>query len=149
MGGRPKHRAAGRFTHVRPGRSVRYWGAVGGTITTLSANDSSPCADHEFVAVSSSGASNAPLVNRHKSCQEYQNLPEMLKVDLMRRTMDSQWEYYRPGIAVHERGTFNVGKIALKTRVHAFLAGGGLSKAHQIDVNAVSFEFAPEFPAHA
>lgn len=77
-----------------------------------------------------------------------QSLASTLSVDLMQTTADGPWQYFRPGVTVWQVHTFNVGTIALRTRVQAYGPSTVLAKTFRIDVAATQFAFAPGLPEH-
>ncbi|MCK6432686.1 MAG: hypothetical protein HUU30_18380 [Burkholderiaceae bacterium] len=114
----------------------------------LAASDEVPCTDSDFRTVPIGGHPGAVLMSRHKYCQQYVSSPTMISVDLMRRTDDSAWEFYRPGVPAAKISTHDVGTLVIETRVHAYGGSNRLGKTHKIDVSAQSFVFDPGFPAH-
>lgn len=119
-----------------------------GPVAAYAAGDQAQCSEGDFIMQTQLAHSDLSLISRHKYCQQFQNLPTMMTVDLLQRTEGGLWEFYRPGVSYVNLATVNVGKIGLRTRIHVYGANNVLSKTHKIDVSVTSFEFDPQFPTH-
>lgn len=116
--------------------------------TTQAVGDQGACTPDEFVTMSTSLPAGASLINRHKFCQRYRSTPTLLSVDLMQRTPGGNWEYYRPGVQYYDVKTVDVGTIVIETSFQAYGASTVLAKTFKVDASALSFSFAPGFPAY-
>lgn len=117
-------------------------------MSALAVGDQGPCTEEEFIQAGATTPPGSSLVNRHKYCLQTQSLNSVLSVDLMQTSAGSPWQYYSPGVPAWQVRTFDVGTIAVRTRVQAYGPSTVLAKTFKIDAAATYFAFAPEFPDH-
>ena len=106
-------------------------------VTAYAPGDQAPCNEGDFIMQTSSSDNNLPLISRHKYCQQFQKLPTMLTAEVMQRTPNSLWEFYRPGANALER-TYKAADVALYESKRAGRNGFRLAGTEEVQAEAAA-----------